>query len=187
SPPPPAAPSRCGARAAAAAAAGDNACAARYSCEQLLQRVRRFRERHQLARGLLQQLADRADALDGGVGLRIAAALACYQLQQQLLQGIARAQPGTHANSFFSVSDDSANGTSSPEDGCSSLRIGPMRSMAKSASGSLPRLYSPSCSSSSMSWCLASALRNCPAARRCAWSTTRGMVRLRLVSTSIAG
>src|SRR5690606_36435070 len=102
---------------------------------------------------------------------------------QQCLQGIARARAGAHANSFLSVSEDSANGTSSPEDCCNSLRIGPMRSMAKSASGSLPRLYSPSCSNSSMSWCLASALRNWPAARRCAWSTTRGMVRLRLVST----
>src|SRR5690606_22489852 len=140
-------------------------------------RRRRFHHPQALAGALATQLRDLLfDALAGLAAFAHRALLlhhhqprlpgAVRAQLQQLLQGITRAQPGAHANSFFNVSDDSANDTSSPEDCCSSLRIGPMRSMAKSASGSLPRLYSPSCSSSSMSWCLASALRNCPAARR---------------------
>src|SRR5690606_1504903 len=92
-----------------------------------------------------------------------------------------------HGNIPFSAAADCSKPTSSCAGCCSSSRIAPMRAMAASASGSVPRLYSPSCSSSSMSWYLASSLRSWPAARRWASSTTRGMVRLRLTSTSMAG
>src|SRR3546814_2215520 len=69
---------------------------------------------------------------------------------QQGVEGVA-----FHPNNLRSASADCSNGTSSSADCCSSLRIGPIFSIAMSASGSVPRLYSPSCSSSSISWYLA--------------------------------
>src|SRR5690606_12067411 len=103
------------------------------------------------------------------------------QLQQRV-EGVA-----FHPNSLRSASADFSNGTSSVADCCSNWRMAPIFSIATSASLSVPRLYSPSCSSSSMSWYLASYLRSRPAARCCLSSATRVITRLRLVSTSIAG
>src|SRR5690606_41192018 len=48
----------------------------------------------------------------------------------RLLERIAPARCPAHANSFPSICDERANGTSSSEDCCSSCRIGPMRSIA---------------------------------------------------------
>src|SRR5690606_8671884 len=107
---------------------------------------------------------------------------AVFARPDQGLQRIAR-----HGNIVRIAAADCSNGTSSCDACCGSLRIGPIFSIAASASGSVPRLYSPSWISSSMSWYLASSLRSWPAARRWDWSTTRGMVRLRLTSTSMAG
>src|SRR5690606_5471011 len=103
----------------------------------------------------------------------------------QLDQGLQRV--ALHRNNLRSASAESSKPASSLEPCWSSLRMGPIFSIATSASGSDPRLYSPSCSSISMSLYLARYLRSWPAARWWASSTTRGIVRLRLVSTSMAG
>src|SRR5690606_38558672 len=123
---------------------------------------KRERPRGPRGRGLHQALAllrplhpqrhDLAFDAQAGVALLAGRALALQHLLARFLAAVfaqldelGQREALAHAgNSLRSACADCSNGTSSEAGCCSSWRIGPMRSMAMSASGSLPRWYSPS-------------------------------------------
>src|SRR5690606_31051154 len=113
---------------------------------------RRVEQAHALLLLLEIQGDDLALDLQAGVTAGLGFTLA---LEHPLARGFGAVLPqpderlqriALHGNRLLSASADCVNGTSSCADCCSSLRIGPIFSMAASASGSVPRLYSPSCS-----------------------------------------
>src|SRR5205814_1919390 len=92
-----------------------------------------------------------------------------------------------HAATCCSAAIVAAKSAGSSERWVSSSRIAGMRSIAWSASGSLPAWYSPTRSRNSTSAWRAISARSFAAASRCAGAATRVNTRLALPSTSIAG